>query len=130
MKMRRLTPPVPGRDSIFGDTWNGVPSPFVPHISGYPTRYHGPNFVMPQPDYEYAGATYVKAPFLGFGDDSSFADLGRAALGAGFGYFMSEEGASATKKATNAALGAGIAYVSPVVGLIGYIAYRVWKGSR
>ena len=28
--------------SIFGDTYGGVPNPFVPHAHPYPTRYHGP----------------------------------------------------------------------------------------
>lgn len=30
------------RDSIFGDTHCGVPNPFIPHVSPYPTRFHGP----------------------------------------------------------------------------------------
>lgn len=65
--MHRSLPPMPERASIFGDTYNGVPNPLVPVAHGYPTRFHGPIFVWPQPGYEYAPATYAKAPFLGFG---------------------------------------------------------------
>lgn len=34
----------PTHDSIFGDTYHGVPNPLIPHYHPWPTRFHGPNF--------------------------------------------------------------------------------------
>lgn len=35
------------RNTIFGDTRNGVPSPTIPHVHPWPTRYHGPVNTVP-----------------------------------------------------------------------------------
>lgn len=34
--------------SIFGDTYEGVASPLVPHTHPWPTRFHGPNYLIPR----------------------------------------------------------------------------------
>jgi hypothetical protein len=39
--------PIPEHQSIFGDTWHGVPSPTIPHTHPYPTRFHGPVNTIP-----------------------------------------------------------------------------------
>ena len=59
---------MPERDSIYGDTYNGVPNPMVPHVHPYPTRYHGANFNYPQPGWRYMPAPYARSPFDGFGN--------------------------------------------------------------
>lgn len=63
--MRNVRIPPKAQWSIFGDTYGGVPSPNTVLVHGYPTRYHGPNFTVPQPGYQYRLRTYAKAPFLG-----------------------------------------------------------------
>ena len=88
--MWRPTPPWPEQDSIFGNTYGGVPNPFVLVRSGYPTRYHGPIFNVPQPGYRYRGRPYAKDPFWGFelGQGNRAAAVGVvAAAGAALGYF-------------------------------------------
>jgi len=88
--MRRPAAPLPERFSIFGDTYDGVPNPNVLVQHGYPTRFHGPIFNVPQPAYRYASRPYALAPFWGV-DDRELSGLhhlfliglvGLAALGA------------------------------------------------
>ena len=55
---------------IFGDTQQGVPNPRVGHVHPYPTRYHGPIWTQPQAGYPYRAASYVQAPFVGYGLDA------------------------------------------------------------
>jgi len=58
----------PSRDSIFGDTYGGVPNPNVPHRHPWPTRYHGPIYTVPgvaKPTYRQR--PYTKAPYMGIG---------------------------------------------------------------
>lgn len=38
----------PDHQSIFGDTYHGVPSPTIPHEHPYPTRFHGPIYSYPR----------------------------------------------------------------------------------
>jgi len=66
--MPRPMAPRPERDSIYGNTYGGVPNPMIPHQHPYPTRYHGPVFDYPQPGYRYATRPYAEKPFNG--DDS------------------------------------------------------------
>ena len=40
--------PIPEHQSIFQDTYHGVPSPTIPHTHPYPTRYHGPMYTTPR----------------------------------------------------------------------------------
>lgn len=63
--MYRRPPPAPERDSIYGDTYNGVPTPNTVVEHGYPTRYHGPVFTTPQPGYTFRVRPYARAPFVG-----------------------------------------------------------------
>lgn len=62
----------PDHDSIFGDTYAGVPNPRVPHEHPYPTRYHGPNLNVPRFGLPYREKPYAVPPFSG---------MGRTALG-------------------------------------------------
>lgn len=59
--MRCLTHPT--HDSVFGDTYHGVPNPVVPHRHPYPTRYHGAIFSDPQFFLPYRDRPYAQAPF-------------------------------------------------------------------
>jgi hypothetical protein len=95
--MRCVTHPT--HDSIFGDTYHGVPNPNVPHLHPYPTRYHGPIYDVPQATLPYVERPYAVTPFSGC------ASLGEAtppllrsvtgstvidaAVGAAFGYLAS-----------------------------------------
>lgn len=61
---------IPERDSIFGDTYGGVPNPLVPHVHPWPTRYHGPNYTTPGVNQiTYRQRPYAKQPFVGLGQD-------------------------------------------------------------
>lgn len=46
-------------DSVFGPTHCGVPSPWVPAVTPYPTRFHGSVFRYPQ----QSGGSFVVRPF-------------------------------------------------------------------
>jgi hypothetical protein len=62
--MQTVWPPT--RDSIFGDTYGGVPNPMVPHRHPWPTRYHGPIYTVPgvaKPSYRMR--PYARAPYMG-----------------------------------------------------------------
>lgn len=94
----------PSRDSIFGDTYGGVPNPMVPHRHPWPTRYHGPIYTVPgvaKPTY--CQRPYAKAPYLGIGAAPFSEALGSnlsgspwidALLGAGLGFVAAPEGQS------------------------------------
>jgi hypothetical protein len=86
-RMRRPMAPRPERDSIYGNTYGGVPNPMIPHQHPYPTRYHGPVFNYPQPGYRYATRPYAEVPFNGadgeakiFGMSAPMAILGAGAV--------------------------------------------------
>lgn len=53
--------PHPDHESVFGDTYHGVPSPFVPHRHPWPTRYHGPYFMTPMAVSTYKSSPWYKA---------------------------------------------------------------------
>lgn len=61
--MRCVTHPT--HDSVFGDTYHGVPNPNVPHRHPYPTRYHGPIYTMPMYTGPFVERPYGLAPFMG-----------------------------------------------------------------
>lgn len=52
------------RMSIFGDTYDGVPNPLVPHLHPYPTRYHGPILNQPQATLPYRPTPYSRPPYV------------------------------------------------------------------
>jgi hypothetical protein len=82
----------PERDSIFGDTYDGVPNPNVPHVHPWPTRFHGPNYTVPGvANPTYVERPYAKVPYVGFGAAPLFEHItgggfSDAVLGAGVGY--------------------------------------------
>jgi hypothetical protein len=55
----------PTHDSIFGDTYHGVPNPLVPHLHPYPTRFHGPILDVPMATFPYVETPYARVPFAG-----------------------------------------------------------------
>jgi hypothetical protein len=87
----------PSMDSIFGDTWAGVPNPNIPHIHPWPTRYHGPNYTVPDvANLTYVYRPYAKAPFVGMGTAPLFEHVTGngyldAALGAAIGYVFANK---------------------------------------
>lgn len=57
----------PERQTIFGDTYRGVPNPMVAVERGYPTRNHGPIFTYVMPSYRYQRRPVARAPYAGLG---------------------------------------------------------------
>ena len=55
------------RQSIFGDTYKGVPNPQIPFQHPYPTRYHGPIFTTPRFGTPFISNPYGRAPYAGLG---------------------------------------------------------------
>jgi hypothetical protein len=137
-RMIRMRPPSPERDSIWGDTYGGVPNPNVPVVHGYPTRFHGPIFTVPQPGYTYAPATYTLAPFLGTEDAGSLQDTMRgfsltgnsiadALIGAAVGYAAAPKGDRAI---VYAAAGAAAMGFAGTIGLVGVLALGLYEAQR
>lgn len=131
--MWREPPPVPERDSIFGDTYNGVPSPLVPVVHGYPTRYHGPNFTTPQPSWSYQGGTYTRAPFLGVEGMQRLSPsiTGSLAADAVIGTLVGYFGAPSKSDALIYALAGGLAAsFLGSVGLMGLLAVELYQAQK
>ncbi len=57
----------PENESIFGDTYNGVPNPQTPHTHPYPTRFHGPIWTWPVFGMPWRENTYAQSPYMGLG---------------------------------------------------------------
>jgi hypothetical protein len=55
------------QQSIFGNTYEGVPTPYIPHVHPYPTRYHGPIWQYPEAGLPYVTTPYARAPYAGLG---------------------------------------------------------------
>ena len=53
------------RDSIFGDTYAGVPNPQIPIEHPWPTRYHGPIFTTPRFGMPFVSRPYARLPYSG-----------------------------------------------------------------
>jgi hypothetical protein len=140
---QNVAPPPVTRDSIFGDTYGGVPNPQIPFQHAYPTRYHGPVFRMAQPGYTYARRPYALPGFLGL-KGLGRAGLGKAALGA-----LREPvtGSLLADAAVGAAVGflgaprreAALAYAVAglaaggllgTVGLVGLLAFELYQAQR
>lgn len=140
-------------DSIFGDTYHGVPNPDVPHRHPYPTRYHGGVFLYPQAMLPYVENPYAVPPYAGLGGDCGCggkcggcgcgglgADetppllrsvtgftLGDAALGAGLGYLMAP---SKAERGMWTAIGGVATALAGTLGLIGTMAGVVYASKR
>lgn len=67
-----MATPIPEHQSIFGDTYHGVPSPNIPHCHPYPTRYHGPIYNIPVFGKPYRQQTWRGGygPLTGLGSAS------------------------------------------------------------
>ncbi len=67
------------KSTIFGNTYNGVPNPVVPHMHEYPTRFHGPVWRTPDVSkISYRPSPYMvnfRAPVAGMGAMASSASL-------------------------------------------------------
>lgn len=131
-----LAPPAPERDSIFGDTYGGVPNPNVPFVHGYPTRFHGPIFTVPQAGYQYTPATYIRAPFMGFDGlgDLSQSFTGNNVIDAVIGALVGYAGAPSQKEAFFYAAAGGIAAgflgTLGLTALIGVELYQTQKAAH
>lgn len=110
--------------SIFGDTYRGVPNPQIPFQHPYPTRYHGPIFTTPRFGLPFAARPYALTPYSGTADvPSTGGRLLRGAIsGAVIGLLVGSAYGAISKKATSEKVGkaAGVG-----VGISGAIALMV-----
>jgi len=60
------------RQSIFGDTYGGVPNPQIPIEHPWPTRYHGPIFTTPRFGMPFSARPYARSPYSGLGASTPF----------------------------------------------------------
>lgn len=133
--MQRYNPPAAERDSIFGDTYNGVPNPNVPFVHGYPTRYHGPIWTQPMPGFQYRANTYTKAPFLGvelFGyqpKSLTGSTLFDAAVGAAIGY-VAASSETKNERLGHAAAGAAAVGMFGTIGAVGFALLEFYFKSK
>lgn len=128
--MQTVFPPEQG--SIFGYTYQGVPNPLVPHKHPYPTRYHGPNYTVPDARSTYRERPYAESPYLGFGGTapifqhaSGYAVVD-AALGAGIGWALS----SPENQPMFVFLGGLAGYFAGTAGLVGTAALGLVRGKK
>jgi hypothetical protein len=125
------------RESIFGDTYDGVPNPNVPHVHPYPTRYHGPNWTIPNvAQNSYRIRPYAVPPYSGFGaaplfDHVTGSGIGDAVLGGAMGaiaaYTVSKEKDDLILWPAVTALAM---YLAGTAGLIGAGAAFLWAQSK
>jgi hypothetical protein len=75
-----------------------IVSPYTPHVSPYPTRFHGGIWVRPEAGYPFVPEVQgvfmphqmAGDPSLGESDTTSYAvALGAFVVGAGIGYYLS-----------------------------------------
>jgi len=129
------------RQSIFGDTYNGVPSPVIPHTHPYPTRFHGPIYTTPrfmhpyreqawQSPGDYVGPVPATAGF-GAAGSSGPAFFGSATgstildtlIGAGLGYLVAPRKDDRILWAAAAGTAALLAGTLGLVGTVGAAFY-------
>lgn len=121
--------------TIFGETMNGVPSPYVPHRHPYPTRYHGPIFESPRFGGEYRSRPHYIAPGLSASPDGigqmALPPLTRSALAdAAIGALVGWVGASDRRDALmHAAGGAAVTYLAGGLGLGVLLGYELWQAQ-
>lgn len=124
--MSRRSRPRPERDSIYGDTYDGVPNPMVPHVHPYPTRYHGARLDYPQPGFRYVAAPYARSPFDGLGESFRGASLTGSTIldvviGAGLGYLAS----SKPEASVMHAVAGGMSAMFGATGMVAFLAAEV-----
>lgn len=131
--MQTVWPPT--RDSIFGDTYGGVPNPMVPHRHPWPTRYHGPVYTVPGvAKTSYRQRPYARAPYLGVDGlgASPFDPLsGSRALdavgGAAIGYLVAPKAGDAFLWGV---AGAFVSYAAGFMGMAGTLGAGLYVRSK
>ena len=122
------------RQSIFGETMRGVPSPYVPHRHPYPTRYHGPVYNTPEFRNELRWRPYYVPPGLAASPDGIGAVLpgltrsavADAVIGAVVGWF----GAPTRREALVYGIAGGAAAgIAGGVGLGALVAYELYQSQ-
>lgn len=121
--------------SIFSDTYHGVPSPAIPHTHPYPTRFHGPIYSYPRFYHTYrkgswnvptgyVGAASPKLAVSGLGDTPALfgsatgSTLIDALVGAGIGYAMAPD---SKDRMLWTGAGAAAALLAGTLGLVGIV---------
>jgi len=129
MSMQTVWPP--SQDSIFGNTYAGVPNPMVPHRHPWPTRYHGPIYTVPGvADPSYRQRPYARAPYVGVDglggspfDPITGSRLVDAIAGAALGYIVSPNLADRPMWA----IAGGLAgYAAGFMGLAGTVGFGIY----
>lgn len=129
----------PTHDSIFGDTYAGVPNPNVPHKHPWPTRFHGPNYTVPGVAQDtFVERPYAEIPYFGFdGSGVLGADLPRiehvlggglldAVAGAGVGYAVSTPNDQVVWLIAGAVAG----YIGGLLGIAGTAGAGLYMATR
>jgi hypothetical protein len=121
--------------TIFGDTLQGVPSPYVPHRHPYPTRYHGPIWNQPRFGRPYRAQPHyiasVSASPDGIGQMSLPSITRSAAADAIIGAAAGWLGAPDRDGALAYALGgAALAYLAGQLGLGLIVGLELWKAQE
>lgn len=118
--------------TIFGNVANGVPNPLVPHLSPWPTRYHGSAFMYP----DARRRTYVEqayqVPYPSFGDtpplfaSATGSNLVDGILGgvAGFAIAKPEDRMAMT------AVGVVASFLAGTIGILGTLGVGVYTRRR
>lgn len=127
------------RQSIFSDTYDGVPSPLVPHEHPYPTRFHGPiyqyprfylpyreqSFVVPgdylNPDLK-VGMNGFDEPAISLGKTITGSIIGDAIVSAGIAFLLNYDREDRVMWASGGAL-AG--FLGGTLGVIGTTAFSL-----
>jgi hypothetical protein len=131
--------------SIFGETYQGVPNPVVPVTHPYPTRYHGPMYNVVRGGGIYQPAVWY-VPLVRKGVGASPDGLGldaastgstavmRLAIGAGLGlaavHFAGQPGGSPLVLAGAGAASAAVAGLEGIIGCLLLVALRARKIGR
>jgi hypothetical protein len=129
------------RESIFGETLQGVPSPIVPHEHPYPTRYHGGEWTEIDTRPSYVPSIYqqgwIKRPYSvgaspdGIGELPSFTSskLLDGVIGGGVGWIAAPDERYALFYAVGGALaGWGLGLLG-IAGILG-VSVAQMKGNR
>lgn len=105
--------PTPEHQSIFTDTYHGVPSPTIPHTHPYPTRFHGPIYTTPRFGLPYREGSWqapIQSPLLVPHPTTSCATCQPGAA-SGFGATPALMGSATGNNILDAVIGAAIGYV-------------------
>jgi len=135
MTVRQAPIPIE-RDSVFGDTYNGVPNFMTAVEHGYPTRFHGPIYKTPQVTPTWAWQPYAKAPFAGnqglgattgLGTSLTGSRLFDAMVGLGVGFFGSP---SRSQAPIHGAVAGVAGYLMGVIGIGAVLGFELYQCKR